>query len=1111
MNDRTDAADLNERAAFADEPRRRRPRWLLPAIAVLVGVAVAVGGWWYAAQPHSAADQLETARDAQDDYLARLGQLGPDEAAAEREAVAEAYTRVFTAFEATAEQAATAHEQLARLYEHAGDTGRARQWWTQLIDRYGDTPQTRAAYDALIDSYVTEAKTLLASDRAAATTLLNEAADTCQAFIDRYGTDDAEAPAMAMRRCRILDDLIGEPARAVQDALEDFIATYADSDLMGEALWRLGRLHERIAEPRMAADYYERLIDEHPDSPLLKKAEIGRARTVSEFDPERGEDLWRELAAKYDDDPEVEPQARREADRLEARQEAEAERRQAEAARRDAREYREERYGGGGGCGGGGGHVDTGWGKPIPPSEMLRDFIAQRINAEHYRLHLSIDPVAHTLEMSGSVVLVNEGDEKADFLLMLGPLMEPGAFALDGAPVEVVRPPGKNEVIHLRLDQPWPAGARATLTFAYTATVESLNLPDTLPDELIDQVFSRRSAPRGDVLAVLPVERAGPDLSAEARRAKAEGPLAPKVRHALAGGASPRYGRLSATEPRRGGILLPGRQPRAAGGWTDRFCGARLGLGRHDTLAPGADAPGGNMSPLRGSTGEHRRFRGLAPPAKVCRPFGTYGYLPNLSKGNVLSLSKDGERQPVTEYPRDCVRQAAQGQAAQSGRPSRLWLVQEADAGDEPMTPEGLAGLLQNPGLQLQLNDSGYALSGAAWYPVTIFGDLFTAEIAVTLPEELTVLASGAAAGEEVAAGARTTSWRCEEPYFGLYFAYGPYERLSRDVDGLTVSVHFFGEQQDRMAAYLDAAEAILTEHIAHFGPFPFEKLAMAEVKLPPILGGVGPASLTFLHHAAVAGRDEVPVNLLAHELSHQWWGNQVPINLIDERYSQWLSEGFATYSDALYTEWSEGVEPFREHIRRLGDLYLDQSAHVREEAIVQTFMGQSPLYRPVVYEKGALVLHALRYVLGDETFFEVLQEYVRAYAFTPSTVDDFRRLAAERSGRNLDWFFDEWLDRPGCPRIELADATVEPGETEGTSTVTVSIVQPAHLSRMPIDVAVYGGDGRSRRVRTDLDRKAHTVTLDVEFPVERVVLDPDDWVLRRKGPDAWAANEAKP
>jgi aminopeptidase N len=259
---------------------------------------------------------------------------------------------------------------------------------------------------------------------------------------------------------------------------------------------------------------------------------------------------------------------------------------------------------------------------------------------------------------------------------------------------------------------------------------------------------------------------------------------------------------------------------------------------------------------------------------------------------------------------------------------------------------------------------------------------------------------------------------------------------------------------------------------------------------------------MVFLHSFVISNHERVLSNLLAHELGHQWWGNKVPINMLDDDWNQWLSEGFATYSDALYTEHSEGAEAFADHIDKLADLYLQQTERVREDPISQTFMDQSPLYRPVVYEKGALVLHALRYVVGDEAFFEILRQYAAEYAFEPSTVGDFRRLASEAAGENLDWFFSEWLDRPGCPEFEIASVRVGEPDAQGRRTVEVEIVQPGALSRMPMDVRAIGPAGQSETVRAELGRKENTVTIETDFEIEAVVLDPDHWVLQRSGPD---------
>ncbi len=172
----------------------------------------------------------------------------------------------------------------------------------------------------------------------------------------------------------------------------------------------------------------------------------------------------------------------------------------------------------------------------------------------------------------------------------------------------------------------------------------------------------------------------------------------------------------------------------------------------------------------------------------------------------------------------------------------------------------------------------------------------------------------------------------------------------------------------------------ILTFYGSKYVPFPFEKMAMVEVPLPPFLGGVGPASLMFLHQGMVAHKD-VPENLLAHELAHQWFGNLIPINIADPNYNQWLSEGFATYCDALFTEHTEGEKAMATHMQRYGQLFFSyQMMASRGAGSIRTTYPDSAMYRPVIYEKGAIVLHMLRKVMGDEKFFGLMREYVETY-----------------------------------------------------------------------------------------------------------------------------------
>lgn len=937
------ASTLHERANYA-EPRRDRRKLLILLGALALLALVTAGGIWYAVMPHSATDQIERARKLETRFRQESGSLSPQERDELRQETIDAYRKVMEFPADDAEQAAAHVDAHMRLADprFAGEAATSRQWWQKVIETqaYRDVPAVREAYTKLAESLAQDARAL-PEGAAPRRQMFTDAAGTYEAFLERYGQADPDAPAAAMARIRILQDDLADTDEALA-ALDGFLEHYGSSDLVDEALYRRGLAYQQTGRYEQAVADFDRLIAEHPGSEFLKRAEWARAEALTSIDPQQGEQAWRELAEKYGNDPDFARRANQRADDLAGRREQQERQREQQAAREEAEDYRSQRYGGGGG-GGGGGPLDSGWGKPIPPQEMLRDFIEQQLDATDYQLTVRLVPAERRIRVSGTMQIVNDGGPKRDFLLMLGAVFEPGTFTLDGRPVTVSRPPGKGEVIHLQLDQEWPTGQAATLAFDFAAQVGKLDIPPEIAEQAIEQLGRR---PAATVPLAAPV----------AQEAETE----------------------TETEPE----------------------------------AEPAPAP----SPVPG------------------------GFDPAL--------------------------------------------------------------------LQIQVNQTGYALSGASWYPVTIFGDLFTATVTMEIEGEQTAVCSGRLEERREADGVQVSRWACEKELFGLYFSYGPYVEQVRDVDGVRLAGYFLPDQEAKLEGYLDAAEDVLRFYVDRFGPFPFEKLAIVQVELPPILGGVGPASLLFLHSMAIERKEEVLTNLVAHELSHQWWGNLVPINLIDANYSQWLSEGFATYSDALYTEHSQGEQAFREHVGRMQRMYLEQSASVREDPVVRTFMGQSPLYRVVVYEKGAMVLHALRYVVGDEAFFRILREYAARHAFQRSTVDDFRHLASEVAGENLDWFFNEWLDQPGSPYFRILRVDVRPGGTEAESELDVHVVQPEALSGMPLDVEAQGPDGQTLRIRSELGRKENVVPMRVAFPVRRVVLDPDHWVLRRgrDGDDAWQA-----
>ena len=413
---------------------------------------------------------------------------------------------------------------------------------------------------------------------------------------------------------------------------------------------------------------------------------------------------------------------------------------------------------------------------------------------------------------------------------------------------------------------------------------------------------------------------------------------------------------------------------------------------------------------------------------------------------------------------------------------------------------------------QIGLGDFGYALSGASWYPVTIIGDIFQAHLVLHTPANLEAVANGELVKREKSEKQGIDGnfeFRTKSPVFGLYFAYGPYVMHERTTGDIHFYTYLRPENTPKSDAYIDVANRILSFYSSKFAGFPFEKMALIETPLPPFLAGVGPASLMFVNDGMVA-HPEVPENLLAHELAHQWFGNLIPINLTDPGYNQWLSEGFATYCDALYTEHKDGPKAFAIHIQQYQQLYFQFSLMSKPPAIRDTMNMASPMYRPIVYEKGALVLHMLRKVMGDEKFFRLMKQYVETYRNKLTTTDDFRRMASDINGADLSWFFAEWYDASIFAHWKV-NAMVTPDAKGAGATTRATITQPDDLVKMPADVTFLGAHNE-RQVTKDvmLDKKENIVEAKTPFVPVKVIVDEDNWVLKRLGEDnIWSSTKA--
>jgi aminopeptidase N len=196
------------------------------------------------------------------------------------------------------------------------------------------------------------------------------------------------------------------------------------------------------------------------------------------------------------------------------------------------------------------------------------------------------------------------------------------------------------------------------------------------------------------------------------------------------------------------------------------------------------------------------------------------------------------------------------------------------------------------------------------------------------------------------------------------------------------------------------------------------------------------------------------PEFFMAHELAHQWFGQAVGWKNYHE---QWLSEGFAQYFAALYAKEKRGEGAFRDVLRQFrkwaiedsdqGPVYLGyRLGHIK---------GESRVFRALVYNKGAGVLHMLRRLIGDEAFFRGLKNFYAENRFKKAGTDDLRQALERASSRDLNRFFERWIYDNGIPRLRYSTAV------EGTELI-VRFEQIGEIYDVPVTMAVTYTDGKS-------------------------------------------------
>jgi hypothetical protein len=399
---------------------------------------------------------------------------------------------------------------------------------------------------------------------------------------------------------------------------------------------------------------------------------------------------------------------------------------------------------------------------------------------------------------------------------------------------------------------------------------------------------------------------------------------------------------------------------------------------------------------------------------------------------------------------------------------------------------------MDNPGFGVTatISELGtFLLAGSGWYP-KLAGSRTRYRVTVTAPVGLIAVTAGRSLGHRLKNGKTVSDWEVNHPVDGLSLSAARYTVEEKSVGDITVATYFLPQNRHLSAAYLEATARYLTDYSNLFGSYPFQKFAVVENFFPTgygfpsytLLGG-NVLRLPFIIHTS-----------LGHEIAHCWWGNGV---YVDYTQGNW-SEALTTYVADYRFKEMKSPQDASDHRRQWLKNYATLVAPQKDFALDRFQSRYDPVTRTIGYDKGAMVFHMVRQILGEEAFWGALQDIYRSRRFKRTSWSDLIKAFESRGKQSLQNFFDQWLSRPGAPQFFLNEVRAE--NADGTWKVMGQIKQVPPYYKLRLKLALQTRE-QTTNEQILVSGKATPFELVSDLPPQRLTADPDDNVFRRLWP----------
>ena len=406
------------------------------------------------------------------------------------------------------------------------------------------------------------------------------------------------------------------------------------------------------------------------------------------------------------------------------------------------------------------------------------------------------------------------------------------------------------------------------------------------------------------------------------------------------------------------------------------------------------------------------------------------------------------------------------------------------------------------PDKPVQVWTHGEAEESRYWFPCfDAPHDKAVTEMIAAVPRDFFALSNGAllSVKDDKKRGKKVYHWKQAIPHspYLVTLVAGKFSEIKQEWDGIPITYYCEpGREAEAKRAFGKTPKMVKFFSESIGVRYPYEKYAQIAVA-DFVRGGMEHTTATTQTDRVLMDERAYPEFnadwLVSHELAHQWFGDLLTCK---EWGHAWLNESFATYFEALFTEHDLGREEFQYEMREKLHQYLDEDKNVyRRPIVTHVYKKPDDLFDRHLYEKGSLVLHTLRHLLGNKLFWKAIRFYVETYSAQAVETADLIHSIQSATGKNFRRFFDQYVFGPGHP-----DYTVQYGWDDKAKEARVRVLQkPVNSGSyflLPVVLRfITAGGPKDYTVR--LDDKEHSFKYKFSKEPLDFRFDPDHGILK--------------